>query len=168
MKGYTHQDIYVLPIKPSPNLPNQTSIKLYPSLCFFEGTMMSVGRGTDFPFQVAGYPNKSFGRFSFTPVSKPGATDPKYMNQECFGKDFRELKVSSRFTINYIIEFYNLSKRDSSFFNSYFEKLAGNDELRKQIEAGLSEEEIRITWAEELIQYKERRKKYLLYPDNQN
>jgi uncharacterized protein YbbC (DUF1343 family) len=165
MENYDHHVQYSLPVRPSPNLPNDLSIRLYPSLCFFEGTMMSIGRGTEFPFQVVGYPDRSFGKFEFTPDAVPGATDPKYKGQKCYGKDFRELQRIPKFTISYVIEFYNKSGRDEKFFTDYFDKLAGNDELKAQIKAGLSEEEIRISWLEELIKYKALRKKYLLYPD---
>lgn len=165
MENYEHLDEYSLPVRPSPNLPNDLSIRLYPSLCFFEGTKMSLGRGTDFPFQVVGYPDRAFGKFEFTPHAVPGATDPKYKDQQCYGRDFRELQRIPRFTISYVIEFYNKSGRDEDFFNDYFNKLAGNDELKEQIKAGLSEEEIRISWLEELNKYKIIRKKYLLYTD---
>ncbi len=165
VENYQHQYLYSLPVKPSPNLPTDLSIRLYPSLCMFEGTMMSVGRGTDFPFQVVGYPDKSFGRFDYTPQKTPGATDPKYKDQKCYGTDFRELQRIPKFTISYVIEFYNKSGRDENFFTSYFNQLAGNMELIEQIKAGLSEEEIRISWLEELSKYKNLRKKYLLYPD---
>lgn len=165
VENYHHQYRYTLPVNPSPNLPNDLSVRLYPSLCLFEGTMMSVGRGTDFPFQVVGYPDETFGRFDFTPHDTPGASDPKYKDQKCYGKDFRELQRIPKFTISYVIEFYNKSGRDVNFFNSYFNQLAGNDELIDQIKAGLTEEEIRISWLEEMNQYKILRKKYLLYPD---
>ena len=165
MENYGHNDSYSLPVKPSPNLPNDRSVRLYPSLCFFEGTMMSVGRGTEFPFQVVGYPDESFGKFDFTPEAVPGATDPKYKGQKCYGKDYRTLSRAPAFTINPVIEFYNKSGRNENFFNDYFNKLAGNDELIEQIKAGLTEEEIRISWLEELSRYKNMRKEYLLYPD---
>jgi uncharacterized protein YbbC (DUF1343 family) len=165
VENYQHQYRYSLPVRPSPNLPNDLSIRLYPSVCLFEGTMMSVGRGTDFPFQVVGYPDNSFGNFNFTPKSKPGATEPKYKDQKCYGKDFRSLERVPEFTISFVIEMYNRSGRNENFFTSYFNNLAGNDELVEQIRAGLSEEEIRISWIEELRRYKNMRKKYLLYPD---
>ncbi len=165
VENYHHQYQYSLPVRPSPNLPNDLAIRLYPSLCFFEGTLMSVGRGTEFPFQVVGYPDSSYGRFQFTPTSRPGASNPKYQDQKCFGRDFRDIRGRPRFTINYIIEFYYKSGRDENFFNDYFDKLAGNSELKIQIKAGLTEEEIRISWLEELKDYKSKRKKYLLYPD---
>jgi uncharacterized protein YbbC (DUF1343 family) len=164
--NYHHQYPYSLPVKPSPNLPNDLAVRLYPSLCFFEGSMMSVGRGTDFPFQTVGYPDASFGDFQFIPQNKPGANTPKFMGKVCYGKDYRELQTVPKFTIDEVIEFYNKSGRNKDFFNDYFNKLAGNDELKKQIEAGLTEDEIRISWMEELNKYKELRRKYLLYPDS--
>ena len=164
--NYHHQYSYSLPIKPSPNLPNDQSIRLYPSLCFFEGTMMSLGRGTEFPFQVVGYPEPSFGEFKFIPQNRPGANTPKFMGKACYGKDYRDIKPPPKFNIKELIEFYNISGRDKDFFNDYFNKLAGNSELKKQIEAGLTEDEIRISWIEELNEYKTLRKKYLLYPDS--
>jgi len=165
VENYQHSTHYSLPVKPSPNLPNDLAVRLYPSLCLFEGTMMSLGRGTEFPFQVVGYPDESFGRFEFTPQETPGATNPKYKGQKCYGRDFRELQEAPKFTIRYVIEFYNKSGQDENFFTSYFNQLAGNDELIEQIKAGLSEEEIRISWIEDLNKYKNMRKKYLLYPD---
>lgn len=168
IENYHHQVSYSLPINPSPNLPNDLAIRLYPTLCLFEGTMLSVGRGTDFPFQVAGYPNSSFGSFFFTPEDKPGAQNPKLKGEICYGKDYRKLSKPPKFTLNYLIEFYNKSGQDPDFFNDYIDKLAGNDELRLQIEAGLSEEEIRVSWIEELNNFKKLRKKYLLYPDSNN
>jgi uncharacterized protein YbbC (DUF1343 family) len=164
--NYHHQFPYSLPVRPSPNLPNDLSIRLYPSLCFFEGTMISVGRGTDFPFQTAGYPDPSFGSFKFIPQNRPGANTPKFMGKVCYGKDYREQMPAPKFTISELIEFYNKSGRSKDFFNDYFNKLAGNNELKAQIEAGLTEEEIRITWIEELNDYKSLRRKYLLYPDS--
>lgn len=166
--NYHHQYPYSLPVKPSPNLPNDVSVRLYPSLCFFEGTMMSVGRGTDFPFQVVGYPDPVFGSFQFVPQNKPGASTPKYMGKLCYGKDYRDLNRQFTFTIGEVIEFYNLSGQHKDFFNDYFNKLAGNDELIRQIKAGLTEDEIRISWIEELNAYKKLRRKYLLYPDTKN
>ena len=127
---------------------------------------MSLGRGTEFPFQAVGYPDPSFGEFKFIPQNRPGANSPKYIGKACFGKDYRNLHPTPTFTIGEIIEFYNKSGRSEDFFTDYFNKLAGNAELRAQIEAGLTEDEIRLTWAEELNDYKALRKKYLLYPDS--
>jgi uncharacterized protein YbbC (DUF1343 family) len=128
--------------------------------------MMSIGRGTDFPFQTVGYPDPSYGSFKFIPQNKAGANTPKFMEKVCYGKDFRELKSVPKFTIQEVIEFYNISGHNKDFFNDYFNKLAGNDELKLQIEAGLTEDEIRISWIEELNEYKKLRRKYLLYPDS--
>jgi uncharacterized protein YbbC (DUF1343 family) len=161
--NYTHRTGYSLPVKPSPNLPNDTAIHLYPSLCLFEGTGISVGRGTPFPFQVAGAPNKAYGNFEFKPVSMPGsAKNPMYENQLCYGLDLRSVD-SAGFTISYLIDFYRKSPEKDKFFNNFFNKLAGNTTLQAQIKQGLSEDEIRKSWEPELSSYKEMRKKYLLY-----
>ncbi|RNI25637.1 exo-beta-N-acetylmuramidase NamZ family protein [Rufibacter latericius] len=166
VKGYTHKMFYSLPIKPSPNLPNDQSIKLYPFLCLFEGTTVSQGRGTQTPFQVIGapyYPDKSF---SFTPVPIPSMSmDPPYKNQVCFGKDLTKLQLKENFTLSYLLDFYQKSGQKEKFFNNFFKSLAGTDELQKQIMAGMSEKEIRASWKPELEAYKKMRKQYLLYPD---
>jgi uncharacterized protein YbbC (DUF1343 family) len=163
--NYTHRTSYSLPVKPSPNLPNDTAIHLYPSLCLFEGTVVSVGRGTPFPFQVAGAPYKTFGNFEFKPVSMPGsAKNPMYENKLCYGVDLRS-EDSTGFTISYLIDFYKKFSEKDKFFNNFFNKLAGNTTLQAQIKQGLSEEEIRKSWEPELSTYKEMRKKYLLYKD---
>jgi len=165
-KGYTHNTPYSLPISPSPNLPNDLSIKLYPSLCLFEGTEISVGRGTDFPFQVIGFPDPAYGNFTFTPVSIPGvATYPPLENKLCYGIDFRNKKVSDKFTLKYLINYYTIAKDKEQFFNAFFVKLAGVKTLKEQIIKGMTEEQIRKTWEPALSQYKAMRKKYLLYPD---
>ncbi len=164
-KNYTHQQKYILPIKPSPNLPNETSIALYASLCLFEGTNISVARGTDFPFQAIGYPDSSMGKFSFCPRSiQNAAKNPLYEGQDCFGLDLRNTQNSYQFTLSYLIEFYKKSKNKDKYFNAFFDKLAGTGSLKKQIIAGLSEDEIRLTWQENLEKYKKIRVKYLLYP----
>jgi len=165
LKNYTHQTPYILPVKPSPNLPNQQSVRLYPSLCFFEGTPLSVGRGTDFPFQVIGYPMKNIGNFSFTPVSKIGmAKNPLFENQICYGVDLREIKVPE-FTLSFLIDFYKKYPEKDKYFSQFFDKLAGNSLLKEQIKKGLSEEEIKKTWETDLDAYKKLRKKYLLYEE---
>ena len=163
-KKYEHSMQYKLPVKPSPNLPNSKSIALYPSLCFFEGTNVSVGRGTYFPFQVYGHPNWG-APFNFTPKSLEGATDPPYKSEVCKGFDLRNTKPNG-FTLSYLITAYNLSPEKSKFFSSvsFFNRLAGNDVLIQQIKNGLSEQEIRESWEPELSSYKELRKAYLLYP----
>jgi uncharacterized protein YbbC (DUF1343 family) len=163
--SYDHSTPYSLPVKPSPNLPNDQSVRLYPSVCLFEGTIMSVGRGTSFPFQVAGYPDSIAGNFEFTPQSTEGASKPKYEGKTCFGRDYRSVTPAPHFTLSFLLDFYYKLGRKYDFFNNYFDKLAGTRELQKQIVAGFNEEEIRITWYDELKHYKEIRKKYLLYPD---
>ncbi|MTI32034.1 exo-beta-N-acetylmuramidase NamZ family protein [Xanthovirga aplysinae] len=165
VKNYTHSTSYSLPVKPSPNLPNDQSIRLYPSLCLFEGTRVSIGRGTTFPFQVIGYPDKRFGDFSFTPKSIEGmAKYPKLENEVCYGVDLRK-KKPKKFNLSYLIDFYLKSDSKEDFFNAFFDKLAGNSELKEQIKAGFDEKEIRVSWVEDLLKYKAIRKKYLLYPD---
>lgn len=163
MKNYSHDLPYELPIRPSPNLPNQQAIKLYPSLCFFEGTIISLGRGTPFPFQVIGYPDQRFGSFTFTPVSTEGAKHPPLQNKLCYGKDLREVSVPSKIDLSYIIAFYKLAKDKEGFFTPYFDTLAGTDQLRKQIMQGLTEAAIKQSWQEPLEAYKTMRKPYLLY-----
>jgi len=169
-ENYDHNKAYELPIKPSPNLPNLRSVYLYPSLCFFEGTCMSVGRGTDFPFQVFGHPAYVNETFSFTPGSNEGASNPKYSGIECKGVDLRDIEYrffwqERRIILDWLIDAYNNMKENGDFFNSYFSKLSGTQELQKQIESGKSPEDIYKTWEADLIQYKQIRKKYLLYPD---
>ena len=169
LQDYKHNMIIKLPIKPSPNLPNWQAVYLYPTLCFFEGTAMSVGRGTDLPFQIYGSPNFSIGSFAFTPESKPGAsTNPKYKGELCYGQNltgYAENYKNNPQQINllWLIESYKLLSPNEKYFTSYFDKLAGTDKLRLQIEAGKTEEEIRESWKEELFQFKETRKKYLMY-----
>ena len=174
---YTHNTKYKLPVNPSPNLRNERAIFLYPSLCFFEGTNVSVGRGTDYPFQMIGSPSTMMDSgFTFTPVSKPGATDPPSKGQVCKGYDLRkydkeiahELSTEMKgVNIKYLLKMYALTSDKDKFFSSpdFFDKLAGTDELRKQIIAGKTESEIRATWQPTLREYKAMRKKYLLYKD---
>jgi uncharacterized protein YbbC (DUF1343 family) len=159
--------MYSLPIPPSPNLPNDLAIRLYPSLCLFEATKVSIGRGTYFPFQVIGYPDSAFGDFSFTPKSIPGmAKSPLQEGKECFGEDLRGLNPCDQiFTLNYFMKYFELSGRDKNFTSNrrWFNLLAGNETLLKQIESGLSEDEIRTSWKEELEAYDQMRQPYLLY-----
>jgi len=163
MENYNHQLDYELPVKPSPNLPNQQSIKLYPSLCFFEGTIVSIGRGTPYPFQVIGHPKSNFDHFTFIPKDVPGAAvDPKHEGDQCHGHDLRKVDLAGGINLSYLLKYYEqLNHLD--FFTSYFDTLAGTDELRKQIIAGLDEEAIRISWAEPITRYKTIREKYLIY-----
>lgn len=168
--NYDHTVFYTLPEKPSPNLPNMTAVYLYPSLCFFEGSnSVSVGRGTDKPFQLYGSPEFTTGNITFTPVSKPGATKPFLMNQTCKGFDLSAIPLDSlrhqKFTLTYLINAYKLSTNKSLFFNSFFVKLSGSELLMKQIKQNVSEAEIRRSWESDLINFNRIRKKYLLYKD---
>ncbi len=166
VKNYTHSTPYSLPVKPSPNLPNDLSIKLYPSLCLFEGTNISVARGTLFPFQAIGYPDPVFGEFAFTPTSIPGMSkNPPHENKVCYGIDFRETEVTEGFSLSYLIEFYQKSPLKEKFFNNFFNNLAGNSILKERIIAGWDEKMIRAEWEQGLADYKSIRKKYLIYPD---
>lgn len=169
MLNWKHGDPYWLPVKPSPNLPNDQAVRLYPSLCFFEATSFSVGRGTYHPFQVIGYPDKKFGDFSFTPTSLPGFdTNPIQKDKVCYGINLQEYPFEGGLTLKFVLYFYDKCGKNASFFFSrakWFDLLAGTDQLRKQIIAGMNEEEIRETWKEDLDNYKEMRKKYLLYEE---
>lgn len=169
VENWDHSTPYELPVIPSPSLPNYTSVRLYMSLCLFEGTDISVGRGTDWPFQVVGYPDPVFGDFTFTPGTRPGmAAHVEQQGNLCYGIDLRNVDaVNEKFTLKYLLDFYNKMPDKREFFArpEFFDKLAGTDELRKQIIAGKSEDEIRDSWAEDLKAYKEMRKKYLLYTD---
>lgn len=171
MENWKHGDPYWLPVKPSPNLPNDQSIRLYPSLCFFEGTNISVGRGTYYPFQILGAPDKRYGEFTFTPSSLPGFdTKPLHMDKVCYGTDLREYPFAGGLTLKFIFDFYQKAGDKQAFFFSlpeWFDTLAGTKQLRFQIVRGLSEEEIRASWQPALDEYKKLRKKYLLYPDYQ-
>jgi uncharacterized protein YbbC (DUF1343 family) len=165
---YTHQTKYELPVPPSPNLPNYLSGRLYPSLCFFEATTVSIGRGTDFPFQVMGGLQKNLGDFSFTPVDKPGiAIDPVNENQVCYGVDLRGLTQIPQFTLRFVLDFYKKYEVEKDFINreKWFNTLAGTDVLLSKIREGVGEDEILRMFDPEIQKYKEIRKKYLLYPD---
>ncbi|MBR9860344.1 DUF1343 domain-containing protein [bacterium] len=169
-KNYSHSSYYELPVRPSPNLPNMNSVYLYPYLGLFEGTNVSVGRGTDKPFQMLGRPGYK-GEITFTPKSMPGISDhPKYEGKTCGGflvTDVvtKEFFIEPGLRLNYLLEFYKTNrKEDGDFFRDFFYKLSGNETLMKQIESGATEEEIKLSWAKDLEEYKEMRKKYLLYP----
>jgi uncharacterized protein YbbC (DUF1343 family) len=169
--GYTHKDFYLLPEKPSPNLDSQASVYLYPTLCFFEGTQLSVGRGTDKPFRVIGYPGWEGTPYEFTPKPVPGASDsPKYKGQVCQGYDLTEfaeefIKNSGKLYLFWLFDAYKRYPEKDKFFTSYFNSLAGNARLKEQIISGTTEEEIRKSWEPELEKFKQIRKKYLLYQD---
>ena len=163
MEKYTHNTNYDLPIKPSPNLPNARSVNLYPSLCLFEGTNISIGRGTDFPFQHFGAPYLK-SNYSFMPKSGEGSRNPKLENIECFGTDLRfQDNYLTTINLNWIIETYKQCSEKEKFFNSYFDTLAGNDKLKKQIIAGKTAREIKTSWKEGLEEFKKVRGKYLIY-----
>ncbi len=167
-KNYTHKTLYELPVKPSPNLPNQTSVYLYPSLCFFEGTRVSLGRGTEFPFQVYGSPLLPDRGFSFTPDSVPASTKPPLMGVKCYGVDLRNAErdrivPSPGINLKWVIDAYNEYPEKENYFTSYFDKLAAGTTLREQIQKGMTEQQIRESWKEELRKFGEIRKKYLLY-----
>ncbi|MDD4514878.1 DUF1343 domain-containing protein [Massilibacteroides sp.] len=169
MENWQHGDPYWLPVKPSPNLPNDQSIRLYASLCFFEATNISVGRGTYFPFQVLGAPNPKYGEFTFTPVSLPGFdTNPLHKDKRCYGVDLRELPFEGGLTLKFFFDFYMKSGKEQALFFTrphWFDLLAGSKELRTQIVKGLTEEEIKASWQKDLEAFKKLRKKYLLYKD---
>jgi uncharacterized protein YbbC (DUF1343 family) len=170
--GWDHTKYYKLPIKPSPNLPNMLAIYLYPSLCLFEGTVVSVGRGSVAPFQIIGHPGFEKGSFAFTPISFDGAKYPKLENEKCYGIDFTAMGLNviqkqNQIHLTWLIHFYKKLKLGQQFFlkNNFINLLAGSNAFKDQIIAGLSEEEIRATWYTGLIEFKIIRKKYLLYLD---
>ena len=166
MKYYTHSLPYDLPVKPSPNLPNRQSISLYPSLCLFEGTAISVGRGTNLQFQIIGSPLLDSCSYSFSPSSQSGAKYPKHENLKCCGWDLSKYEIDNGINLSYLIECFNqYNSKGIPFFNSFFDKLAGSNVLRVLIEAGWSEAQIKETWQEGLQVYKEQRLNYLIYPE---
>lgn len=164
--NYKHRTKYVLPVKPSPNLPNSQAITLYPSLCYFEGTNVSVGRGTNFPFQVVGSPyyDSVSAFYSFVPKPKEGAKEPFLLNKKCFGFDLRKNKTTG-VSIFFVIKMYKGFRDKSKFFlaNNFFDKLFGTDVVRKMIVDGKSEAEIRQTWQQDIEAFKIIRQKYLIY-----
>ena len=165
MENYDHTRQYSLPIKPSPNLPNDKSINLYPSLCFFEGTNVNAGRGTNKQFQVFGSPylDENYYDYSYTPQSMDGAKSPKHLGEKCFGMDLSQTKQLDALNLEWLITAYNHTADKDKFFNSFFTKLAGTKELQQQIERGKTEEEIRVGWNKGLENYRIMRKNYLLY-----
>jgi uncharacterized protein YbbC (DUF1343 family) len=171
--NYDHKTKYILPINPSPNLREMQSIYLYPSTCFFEGTVLSEGRGTDKPFQIFGHPSFLKNLFSFTPMPNEGAKSSKCFNQLCYGWNLSDTKenvlknLNGKIQLKYLLDAYKLFPQKDSFFlaNNFFNKLAGNDVLMKQIKAGKTEMEIKKSWEKDLIKFKAIRKKYLLYKD---
>lgn len=170
VKNYTHATEYHPPIPPSPNLPNYQSIRLYPSLCFFEATFASIGRGTDFPFQVIGGTLPSLGKFEFTPEDRPGfASHPLNEGKTCYGVDLRNILPVPRFTLCYFMDFYHKYPQEKDFLTreKWINLLAGTDQVISMIRAGKTEKEIVASWQPDLDRYREIRKKYLLYPDSE-
>jgi uncharacterized protein YbbC (DUF1343 family) len=171
MKGYTHESRYILPVKPSPNLPSPESITLYPSLCFFEGTNYSLGRGTDKPFECFGKPENTTGDFTFTPrVISGTAENPPHKDKLCRGhlvSNFARtvFPTEPRLYLDWLINAYQEDTSKSTFFTDFFNTLAGSDDLKNRITAGQSEAEIRASWQPSLNQFRKTRKKYLLYTD---
>ena len=172
-QNYTHKSKYVLPVKPSPNLPEIQAIYLYPTTCLFEGTALSEGRGTEKPFEYIGHPSLPKNLFAFTPAPNPGATSPKHSGKTCYGWNFggtpEEVtkKVNDKIQLQWLINAYRIFPQKDSFFArpAAFNRLAGNDVLMQQIKDGKSEEEIRKSWEPALDKFKKIRKKYLLYED---
>jgi uncharacterized protein YbbC (DUF1343 family) len=167
-KNYSHRMKYILPIAPSPNLPNQQSINLYASLCLFEAMDASVGRGTNKQFQIIGSPDAKFGKYTFTPVPKPGSINPPLKGQLCYGIDLSMVPAENLgFSLKYIMAFLAKAKIKKEYINniSHFDRLAGSDTLRKQLLAGFSEKKIKETWQKDLSKYKKIREKYRIYLD---
>lgn len=165
MENYDHSKEYSLPVKPSPNLPNDKAINLYPSLCFFEGTNVNAGRGTTKQFQVFGSPflDKKYFDYSYTPQPMDGAKYPKHSGTKCFGRDLSQTTKLDILNLEWLIEAYNHTSKKEEFFNQFFTKLAGTKELQKQIESGMSAREIRESWNEGLEHFLNQRAKYLIY-----
>jgi uncharacterized protein YbbC (DUF1343 family) len=173
-KNYTHKSRYILPMKPSPNLPDMSCVYWYPSTCFFEGTYLTEGRGTDHPFAIFGHPSLPDSLFSFTPHPNEGIKDPKFNNQVCYGWNLTLQPMPKQIELKWLIQSYKLFSNKDSFFIApknkqltkyYFNILAGNSELMKQLEEAKTEEEIRHSWQPKLDAFKKIRKKYLLYAD---
>ena len=161
--NYSRDMKYSLPVKPSPNLPNDQSVNLYASLCLFEGTNVSVGRGTEKQFQIYGSPYLPKNNFSFTPKPNFGAQNPVYNGIECYGEDLSTYPRVNQLELKWLIKSYNTTSDQSKFFNAFFTKLAGTKKLQHQIESGISEKEIRESWNRGIAEFKEIRSKYLIY-----
>lgn len=165
--NYTHQTLYRLPVPPSPNLPNMTAIYLYPSICYFEATPVSLGRGTSLPFQIYGHPNMLGYKYSFTPKSMPSAKEPPQKDRLCYGVNLSALSdeeiLKKGIDLSYLIDAYKNLNMDDYFFRSFLEKLIGVDYVRKMIIQGKSAEEIKAMWADDVAKFKVQRKPYLLY-----
>lgn len=167
--GYTHATRYILPIPPSPNLPDMKAIYMYPSTCYFEATDVSLGRGTDTPFTIYGHPKMTEGDYYFTPRSRPGAKTPPQMGKRCRGRNLRSMTdeemIAQGVNFEYIIDAYRAMGKPAKFFTSFFELLAGNDKIRTMIESGATAGQIKESWRSDVEQFKARRKPYLLYPE---
>ncbi len=168
-EGYTHATRYRLPVPPSPNLPDMKAVYLYPSTCFFEGTPVNLGRGTDMPFTVYGHPAIPPTGFSFTPRSRQGAKNPPQEGNLCHGRDLRDIPdediIARGVDLSYVIDAYKATRLGKKFFSKFFDLLAGTDSVRIMIERGATADEIRATWADDLRRFRERRAPYLLYPE---
>lgn len=170
-EGWDHSKVWHLPVAPSPNLPDMTAIYLYPSLCFFEGTVVSLGRGTDRPFTKYGHPDYPLKDYSFTPVAKPGfSNNPKFKDTPCYGVDLGSLEEhffrdNSSIILYWLVDAYQQLGSKNNFFKPYFSKLAGTDKLQEQIEQGVNPITIRAGWQKDIKTFKQIRKKYLLYKD---
>ena len=167
--NYTHQTMYRLPIPPSPNLPNMKSVYLYPSICYFEATPVSLGRGTPLPFQVYGHPNMKGYDFTFTPRSMPSASSPPQQDRLCYGVNLSLLSeeeiLKKGIDLSYVIDAYTRLNLDDHFFRPFFEKLIGVDYVRKMIKQGKTAEEIQAVWKDDVVKFKKQRKPYLLYEE---
>ena len=165
MKNWKHDDNYSLPVRPSPNLPNDQAVRLYPSLCLFEGTVISVGRGTPMPFQILGNPELKEMTFTFTPVPIKGVSiEPPLKDKLCYGLDLRSVTPARKVDLHYLLILYQKYPDKEKFFTAYFDKLAGTTQLKQQIKDGLTEAQIRASWQPGLDEFKTKRSKYLLYP----
>lgn len=168
-KNYTHQRMYQLPIPPSPNLPNMKAVYLYPSICYFEATPVSLGRGTQLPFQVYGHPNMTGYNYSFTPQSTSGAKNPPQLGRLCHGVNLSALSEEEirkkGVDLSYLIDAYRNLNMDDYFFRPFFERLIGTDYVRKMIEQGKDADEIKAMWKEDVEKFKVQRRPYLLYEE---
>jgi uncharacterized protein YbbC (DUF1343 family) len=172
-KNYTHKTLYELPVRPSPNLPNMQAIYLYPSLCGFEGTVVSLGRGTDKPFQQYGHPAfEEKYSYSFTPQSVKGSSNPPLLGQECYGVDLSNMDQAeiraNMMDLSYVIDAYGIMKEqglEQGFFRRFFDLLMGQRYIREMIQEGATEPEIRAMWKEDVANFKKQRKPYLLYSE---
>lgn len=168
-EGYTHQTRYMLPIAPSPNLRSMLAIYLYPSMCYFEATPVSLGRGTDSPFEIYGHPDMKGRNFDFTPRSVPGAKNPPQLDRLCHGVDLRGLPeseaIAQGINLEYLIDAYRDLGMGDKFFRSFFELLIGRGDIRQMIEDGKSAAEIKKTWSADVEKFKEQRRPYLLYAE---